>query len=226
MTTTLELPKRTDESALTPNSGGSDTDELRALEGSLERRSIRRDNWTIMMFGVALVALMFSIAAIGFGVRAMDDARSSPQAVRSAGVPAVTPAPAAPAAPAAAAAPATAGAAAPVALTSVTLSDMKVTPSSVSVAPGKYDVTISNSGMMVHELLVFHTDIAPADIPIGSDGKVAEDAPGFMISDGADLESGASQSRTIDLSQPGTYLFVCNLPGHFMAGMHTVVTVK
>jgi uncharacterized cupredoxin-like copper-binding protein len=206
MTTTLELPE-IGESAPTPDSESTETEELRALEGRLDLRSDRRDNWTVMMFGVALVALLFSIAAIGFGVRAINEAKGH-QVVQSTGVPAVAPA------------------AAPVALTSVTLSDMKVTPSAVSVPVGKYNVTITNSGMMTHELLVFHTDIAPADLPIGADGKVAEDAPGFKISDGDDLEPGASQSRVIDLSQPGTYLFVCNLPGHFAAGMHTVVTVK
>ncbi|MDQ1392911.1 MAG: hypothetical protein QOF30_1888 [Acidimicrobiaceae bacterium] len=211
MTTTLDVPK-IGESAPTTDIEGTQTEELRVLERSLEHRSIRRDNWTVMMFGVAIVALFFSIAAIGFGVRAIDEAKGRPQAVPSAGapagVPAVVPAPA------------------PAALTSVTLSDMKVTPSSVSVPAGKYTVTINNAGMMTHELLVFHTDIAPADLPIGPDGKVNEDAPGFKISDGDDLDPGASQSRVIDLSQPGTYLFVCNLPGHFAAGMHSTVTVK
>jgi uncharacterized cupredoxin-like copper-binding protein len=162
-----------------------------------------------MMFGVALVALFFSLVAIGFGVRAIDESKSHAQAAPGAVVPAVGPATPPPAV-----------------LTSVTLSDMKVTPSSTVVPAGRYTITITNSGMMVHEMLVFHTDIAPADLPIGADGKVAEDAPGFMTSDGEDLDPGASQTRVIDLSQPGTYLFVCNLPGHFAAGMHTAVTVK
>ena len=35
-----------------------------------------------------------------------------------------------------------------------------------------------------------------------------------------------TQTRMIDLTQPGSYLFVCNLPGHVQAGMYSVVTVK
>ena len=33
------------------------------------------------------------------------------------------------------------------------------------------------------------------------------------------------QQRIIDLSTPGKYLFVCNLPSHFGQGMQTLVTV-
>ena len=45
------------------------------------------------------------------------------------------------------------------------------------------------------------------------------------MSDGENIDSGGSQSRTVDLSTPGTYLFVCNIPGHFHQGMYSVVTV-
>ncbi len=186
-------------------SGEPGVDELVTLRGRLEQQSTRRDNWTVMMFGVALVALLFSLMAVGFGVRAMSDARDNARVASASAVPA---------APAA------------VPLNSVVLSDMKVAPSATTVAPGMYTVNIINSGMMEHELLVFHTDIAAADLPIGPDGKVAEDAPGFKISDGDNIAPGASQSRVIDLTQRGTYLFVCNLPGHFAAGMHTTVIVK
>ncbi len=36
---------------------------------------------------------------------------------------------------------------------------------------------------------------------------------------------GRHSRETVDLTQPGTYLFVCNLPGHFKTGMYRVVTV-
>lgn len=158
-----------------------------------------------MMFAVAICALMLSVIAVGFGTRAISESKARAQTVPAAVVPAPP---------------------APVALTSVTLSDMKVTPSATVVAAGKYTITISNAGMIAHELLVFHTDIAASDMAVGADGKVAEDAPGFKISDGDNLDPGASQTRVVDLTEPGIYMFVCNLPGHLMAGMHTTVTVK
>jgi uncharacterized cupredoxin-like copper-binding protein len=202
MTTILDVPV-TSEAA--PALTAPESLEVQALRSDLEQRSFRRDNWTIMMFGVAVVALLFSMMAVGFGVRAVSDSKH----VSSTAAPIPTGAP-----------PASAT------LTSVTLGDMKVTPSATTVAAGTYTVAITNAGAMPHELLVFHTDIAATDLPVGPDGKVGEDAPGFQISDGENLDPGASQSRVIDLTHPGTYLFVCNLPGHLMAGMHTTVTVK
>ncbi len=46
------------------------------------------------------------------------------------------------------------------------------------------------------------------------------------MSDGDNILPGKSQDRKIDLSKPGTYLFVCNIPGHFKQGMYTYVTVR
>jgi uncharacterized cupredoxin-like copper-binding protein len=39
------------------------------------------------------------------------------------------------------------------------------------------------------------------------------------------LTSGATQTLQLNLT-PGRYLLVCNLPGHFQAGMKTEFTVK
>jgi uncharacterized cupredoxin-like copper-binding protein len=53
-----------------------------------------------------------------------------------------------------------------------------------------------------------------------------EDGPGItLVSDGDNLDPGTTQTRTVDLTQPGSYLFVCNIPGHFKAGMFSAVTV-
>jgi len=96
-----------------------------------------------------------------------------------------------------------------------------------TVAPGNHNFTIANDDRTEHELLVFHTSLAPADFPISQDGDINEDAPGMnKVSDGDNIAPGDTQKRTVDLSQPGTYVFVCNLPGHFKAGMYQVVTVK
>ena len=42
-----------------------------------------------------------------------------------------------------------------------------------------------------------------------------------LFSDGENIDPSGSQARTVDLA-PGTYLFVCNIPGHFKNGMFTV----
>lgn len=181
-------------------------EDLRALEEHLEQRAIRRDGWTLFMFLSSAIALIASIVAVGFGSRAIDESERNVRAVAAAGPVAPAQAPAGPA--------------------RVTLSDFHVGVGQ-TFAPGRLDLRIANTGAVQHELLVFHTDIAPASFPIASDGNVDEEASGMnKISDGDNLDPGASQSRSVDLSQPGTYVFMCNLPGHFKAGMYSVVTVK
>jgi len=74
-------------------------------------------------------------------------------------------------------------------------------------------------------LLVFKSNLEPSAYPVDAAGDIEEDGAGVaLLSDGDNIEPGASQVRAIDLT-PGTYLFVCNIPGHFKAGMFTVVSV-
>ena len=116
---------------------------------------------------------------------------------------------------------------APAAGDTVALHEYNVNVVPANLAPGNHTFTIANDGRTEHELLVFQTALAPADFPISQDGDINEDAPGMnKVSDGDNIAPGATQQRTVDLSQPGTYVFVCNLPGHFKAGMYQVVTVK
>jgi uncharacterized cupredoxin-like copper-binding protein len=90
---------------------------------------------------------------------------------------------------------------------------------------GPSTFTISNFGTMPHELLIFKSDLAPAAYPKDKSGDIIEDGPGVnLVSDGENIDPGGAQVRTVNL-KPGTYLFVCNIPGHFKQGMYQVVTV-
>jgi uncharacterized cupredoxin-like copper-binding protein len=109
----------------------------------------------------------------------------------------------------------------------ITLTDFKIGTGSTHFTPGPYQFSIANGGPSQHELLVFRTDLAPADLPKNSDGSIDENGPGLnKISDGDNIGPGGLQARTIDLTQPGSYVFVCNLPGHYASGMDTTVTVS
>jgi uncharacterized cupredoxin-like copper-binding protein len=109
----------------------------------------------------------------------------------------------------------------------VQLSEFKIVLPTATLTPGQETFAITNVGTITHELLVFRPDVAPAQFPLTADGRINEDASAMhLLSDGDDVDPGKSQTRTVDLSAPGTYLLVCNLPGHFKAGMFTVVTAK
>ncbi|HEY8739770.1 MAG TPA: plastocyanin/azurin family copper-binding protein [Candidatus Dormibacteraeota bacterium] len=95
-----------------------------------------------------------------------------------------------------------------------------------SLKAGQVAVKISNGGQVEHELLVFKSDLEPARYPLDSDGNIKEDGAGITkVSDGDNIAAGGSQLRTLDLTKPGRYLFICNIPSHFKQGMVQVVTV-
>jgi len=107
----------------------------------------------------------------------------------------------------------------------VSLSEFKVSMPA-TVAAGQVTLNIRNDGKVAHELLVFKSPLDVSQYP-KVNGAIDEEGPGITKdSDGDNLDPGTTQTRTVDLSSPGTYVFVCNLPGHFAAGMYTTVVVK
>lgn len=109
----------------------------------------------------------------------------------------------------------------------VTVKQWSVTLNKASFAPGKYRFAIKNEGSIPHELIAVRTDLPIADLPMTATGDVNEDDPALPnVTDGDDIAVGATQMRVINLSTPGTYIFMCNLPGHFKSGMHEVITVQ
>jgi len=88
---------------------------------------------------------------------------------------------------------------------------------------GAIDLAITNAGSIPHELLIFQSDLDPVAYPTDAAGNIVEEGAGVtLVSDGDNIDPGGSQLRSVDL-MPGKYLFVCNIPGHFKAGMYTVV---
>ena len=108
----------------------------------------------------------------------------------------------------------------------ITTSEWKVEVPA-SIRAGQVSFKITNSGSIEHELLVFKADKTIAQYPVDSAGHINEEDTSIVkVSDGDNIAVGATQTRTIDLSQPGRYLFVCNLPSHFGQGMSKIVTVS
>jgi uncharacterized cupredoxin-like copper-binding protein len=108
----------------------------------------------------------------------------------------------------------------------VTLSDTAVAPSKRSVSAGVLDLTLLNAGTKPHELVVLQTDLAAEQLPLGDDGRVDDTADGvtavFATSD--QIASGDTAPFAAALVA-GDYVLICNLPGHYEAGMRTSFTV-
>ncbi len=106
------------------------------------------------------------------------------------------------------------------------LAEWKVALSRTTFTPGKYEFTIHNTGQTQHELIAFKTNLSPSALPVDAKGDVNEDAPALAkATDGDNVHSSKSQTRVVEFKTAGTYVFMCNLPGHFKAGMYKVVTV-
>ncbi len=164
----------------------------------------------IALLGLAIVA-----------VAACSSSGSAPAATPSAAAPSAQPS----AAPTASAVQSAAAASAsPVGGQIISLYEWKVIVAS-TIKSGTSTFKISNFGTAPHELLMFKSDLDPSAYPTNAAGDIEEDGAGVtLVSDGENIDPGGSQERAVDLA-PGTYLFVCNIPGHFKEGMFTVVKV-
>jgi uncharacterized cupredoxin-like copper-binding protein len=102
----------------------------------------------------------------------------------------------------------------------VKLSDFKVTPAKTTIGHGKVTLRVTNSTSMEHELVVIKTSKKAGKLPIVS-GKASE--KGSV----GEVELAGHKSKTLTLNlKNGHYALICNVGGHYMAGMHADLTVK
>jgi uncharacterized cupredoxin-like copper-binding protein len=77
---------------------------------------------------------------------------------------------------------------------------------------------------MLHELLVVPVENPQATLPYDySKAQVPEDQV-KVLGDTGELQPSASQTLDLTLA-PGSYLLICNVPGHYAAGMVAVLAV-
>ena len=95
-----------------------------------------------------------------------------------------------------------------------------------SVPAGKVTfVAINTSKTDIHEMLVSPIASRDSVLPfIADEDRVDEDAAGHL-GEVSELDPGQEGALTITL-KPGLYVVYCNIPGHYMAGMWTIVEVK
>jgi uncharacterized cupredoxin-like copper-binding protein len=112
---------------------------------------------------------------------------------------------------------------------------MTLTVAPASAPAGDVTFVVKNAGSMVHEAVVLQTDV-PFDklpvtdagdppVPVASGGnKVSEDHNVGETGD-PDLEPGGTRTFTIKHMVAGKYVIVCNLAGHYTAGMRAALTI-
>jgi uncharacterized cupredoxin-like copper-binding protein len=100
-------------------------------------------------------------------------------------------------------------------------SEYAMTPVPAEVSAGTVTFELTNDGKLMHEMVVIKTDKGAANLALPNGEADESDA----VDEVADLPAGESATLELDLDA-GTYALVCNLPGHYAAGMYADFTVK
>ena len=107
----------------------------------------------------------------------------------------------------------------------MTKASMSITamPATVETGPVTFNVR-NTSKELVHEMLVVPVGTDLTQLPYDkSNEDVSEDSAG-SLGEVEERDPGATGTLTLDL-KPGKYILFCNVPGHYTAGMWTVLTV-
>jgi uncharacterized cupredoxin-like copper-binding protein len=103
-----------------------------------------------------------------------------------------------------------------------TLTDFKITPADTEAAAGEVSFDLENDGPSLHTFFLVNTDLAEDALPVTD--HVVDLGALEVVAQSGEVAVGAQAPVTGDLSA-GTYVMLCNLPGHYAAGMHAAFTV-
>ena len=94
-----------------------------------------------------------------------------------------------------------------------------------TVKAGDVTFNVTNwSRSLVHEMLVIAVDNADAALPYDYDKQRVIEEQVKSLGETNEMQPNASKALSLNLT-PGTYLLICNVPGHYGAGMQSVLTV-
>jgi uncharacterized cupredoxin-like copper-binding protein len=102
---------------------------------------------------------------------------------------------------------------------------MGIKPSLNSAPAGEVTFKVTNDSKdTIHEMIVVDVKEPGKPLPYNAgDQRVDEEAAGDH-GEVSELDPGKSGTLTVSL-KPGSYLLICNIPGHYEAGMWTEFTV-
>ena len=103
--------------------------------------------------------------------------------------------------------------------------NMGMTLSQKTAPAGIVTFAVTNdSAELVHEMVIVRRPPPGKSMPyVDAEMKVNEDSAGHM-GEVSELEPGKGGSVSVTM-KPGRYLLVCNIPGHYKAGMWVEFTV-
>lgn len=102
-----------------------------------------------------------------------------------------------------------------------TETEWSISLDSYSHVAGSITFNLSNTGTIAHEFLVVRTDLTSTALleSVDATTKRIDEALLDVIDEQPEYEPGAPGTVTVDLA-PGHYVVMCNIEGHYKAGMH------
>lgn len=104
----------------------------------------------------------------------------------------------------------------------VTLKDFSLSVEPGTFAPGEVTFGLHNEGPSTHEFVIIRSDEDPGALPVDN-GLIPEDQVD-LVDEAEDIAPGTDTTLSVNLAA-GSYVLVCNLPGHYEQGMHAAFTV-
>jgi len=103
----------------------------------------------------------------------------------------------------------------------VKLTEMSISPTLVRLNQGTVAFHVKNTGAVSHEFVVLRTSVAASKLAVSS-GKASETG---HVGEIGNLSPGASKTLRLKLTK-GHYDLICNVAGHYQAGMHASLVVS
>lgn len=104
----------------------------------------------------------------------------------------------------------------------VTLTDFAIAISGDTDA-GDVQFVVANTGGTPHELAIVKSDLAADALPV--DGGAVDESQVDVVGRIAQFDANSSQTDTFSLDS-GSYVLICNIPGHYQLGMTLAFTVQ
>lgn len=106
-----------------------------------------------------------------------------------------------------------------------TLSEFKIALASDTLAAGNDTFTVKNAGTIAHEFVIKRSTLSDSALPTKADGTIDEESTELGDVGEVEIETPGSSKDLAANLEPGTYVFFCNIPGHYAGGMHGTFTV-
>ena len=105
----------------------------------------------------------------------------------------------------------------------ITLTEWSLVTDSAVAPPGSTVFDVTNAGTMEHQLVIIRTPLAANALPVAG-GTV--DVARLELVGEVDAIARGDRDREAFLLQAGGHVLICNIPGHYEAGMRLGFTVR